>query len=257
MVQNDHCDSAVAGVRRRGVRFLAGPAGERPCGHVLGGGFVRRRLLGGDLPAAAQAHVGLCAWTRVHPRPVDLDVWREGQEIQGLSQRGARGGYQEQLRDCASPLFSPLYALLVVLVFAVGQLAWNWQPYLAWFHLLLGAAYAFHVTLTWHILKNSQSDISEQGYLFSAVVISWGISARYWRGFVAGGQGESAHGARLVDAMHHRGAAPAGADVVRGERELNGLDGLHGLHRCQGLPGWHGLHRCIRELGHQNHLPGG
>jgi hypothetical protein len=43
-----------------------------------------------------------------------------------------------------------------------------------WFHLLLGAAYAFHVTLTWHILKSDQTDISDQGYLFSAVVIFLG-----------------------------------------------------------------------------------
>jgi hypothetical protein len=45
---------------------------------------------------------------------------------------------------------------------------------LVWFHLLLGAAYGFHVTLTWHILKGRQSDISDQGYLFSAVVIFLG-----------------------------------------------------------------------------------
>ena len=38
----------------------------------------------------------------------------------------------------------------------------------------LGAAYSFHVTLTWHILKHQQTDISEQGYLFSAVVIFLG-----------------------------------------------------------------------------------
>jgi hypothetical protein len=30
------------------------------------------------------------------------------------------------------------------------------------------------VTLTWHILKSSQSDITDQGYLFSAVVIFLG-----------------------------------------------------------------------------------
>jgi hypothetical protein len=38
----------------------------------------------------------------------------------------------------------------------------------------LGASYGFHVTLTWHILKNTQSDITEQGYLFSGVVIFLG-----------------------------------------------------------------------------------
>jgi hypothetical protein len=73
-----------------------------------------------------------------------------------------------------APYFFPLYALLVVLAFVLGRLAWDWRGYVVWFHLLLGAAYAFHITLTWHVLKNSQSDITEQGYLFSAVVIFLG-----------------------------------------------------------------------------------
>ena len=73
-----------------------------------------------------------------------------------------------------APYFFPLYAVLVVLVFVVGQWLWSWQHYVVWFHLLLGAAYAFHVTLNWHILKHQQTDISDQGYLFSAVVIFLG-----------------------------------------------------------------------------------
>jgi hypothetical protein len=73
-----------------------------------------------------------------------------------------------------APYFFPLYAVLVVLIFLAGHWFWNWHHYLVWFHLLLGAAYAFHVTLTWHILKHSQTDISEQGYLFSAVIIFLG-----------------------------------------------------------------------------------
>lgn len=73
-----------------------------------------------------------------------------------------------------APYFFPLYAVLVVLLFLAGNWLWNWQPYVVWFHLLLGAAYAFHVTLTWHILKHSQTDISDQGYLFSAVIIFLG-----------------------------------------------------------------------------------
>jgi hypothetical protein len=73
-----------------------------------------------------------------------------------------------------APYFFPFYAVLVMAVFGVGRWIWNWQNYQLWFHLLLGAAYAFHITLTWHILKSSQSDITEQGYLFSAVVILLG-----------------------------------------------------------------------------------
>lgn len=73
-----------------------------------------------------------------------------------------------------APYFFPLYAALVVAVFALGHFFWGWLNYLVWFHLLLGTAYAFHLTLTWHVLKTRQSDITSQGYLFSAVVIFLG-----------------------------------------------------------------------------------
>ncbi|EEF61639.1 M50 family metallopeptidase [Pedosphaera parvula] len=75
---------------------------------------------------------------------------------------------------CLAPYFFPLYVALVVLFFGIGHLIWNWKPYLLWFHLLLGSAYAFHLTLTWHILKTEQSDITSQGYLFSSVIIFLG-----------------------------------------------------------------------------------
>jgi len=73
-----------------------------------------------------------------------------------------------------APYFFPLYAVLVVAVFAAGHLIWGWSAYRAWFHLLLGAAYAFHVTLTWHALQTRQSDITSQGRLFSTVIVFLG-----------------------------------------------------------------------------------
>jgi hypothetical protein len=73
-----------------------------------------------------------------------------------------------------APYFFPLYVVLVVGVFALGNLIWNWHGYLVWFHLFVGAAYAFHVTLTGQVLQTQQSDITGQGYLFSAVVIFLG-----------------------------------------------------------------------------------
>ena len=73
-----------------------------------------------------------------------------------------------------APYFFPLYAALVVVSFQVGQLIWDWHKYQVWFHFLLGAAYSFHLTLTWHVLKSDQSDITSQGYLFSFVVIFLG-----------------------------------------------------------------------------------
>lgn len=73
-----------------------------------------------------------------------------------------------------APYFFPLYAVLVIAAFAIGNLIWNWHGYLIYFHLLIGAAYAFHVTLTFHVLQTRQTDITGQGYLFSAVVIFLG-----------------------------------------------------------------------------------
>ena len=73
-----------------------------------------------------------------------------------------------------APYFFPVYAVLVIAVFAIGHLIWNWYGYLVYFHLLVGAAYAFHVTLTFHILRTEQSDITGQGWLFSIVVIFLG-----------------------------------------------------------------------------------
>ena len=73
-----------------------------------------------------------------------------------------------------APYFFPLYVVLLVLSFALGHLLFGWERGQPWFHLLVGAAYAFHITLTWHILQTRQSDITSQGYLFSAVVIFLG-----------------------------------------------------------------------------------
>jgi hypothetical protein len=73
-----------------------------------------------------------------------------------------------------APYFFPRYAVGVVAVFVVGHVLFGWARYAVWFHLLLGAAYAFHVTLTWATLQTRQTDITSQGYLFSAVVIFLG-----------------------------------------------------------------------------------
>jgi len=106
-----------------------------------------------------------------------LWTWLLGGQVKKFT-ASAKGGHvvvtKSNFAIALAPYFFPLYAVLVVAAFVVGNLVWNWHPYLVWFHLLLGAAYAFHLTLTWHILKQSQTDITEQGYLFSAVVIFLG-----------------------------------------------------------------------------------
>ena len=90
----------------------------------------------------------------------------------------AKGGHvvvtKSNFAVALAPYFFPLYAIAVVLLFFAGHWLWDWRSYLVWFHLLLGAAYAFHLTLNWHILQHNQTDITDQGYLFSTVVIFLG-----------------------------------------------------------------------------------
>jgi hypothetical protein len=104
-------------------------------------------------------------------------AWLCGAEVRRLKVT-SNGGHvvvtKSNFLIALAPYFFPLYAVLVVLAFLAGHLIWDWRHFLALFHLFLGAAYAFHVTLTAHILKTQQTDITEQGYLFSAVVIYLG-----------------------------------------------------------------------------------
>ena len=72
------------------------------------------------------------------------------------------------------PYFVPFYAIAVVLVFWAADVFGGWHVNPVWFHLTLGAAYAFHITLTWNILQTRQTDITSQGYIFSAVIIFLG-----------------------------------------------------------------------------------
>jgi hypothetical protein len=103
-----------------------------------------------------------------------LWAWAFGGQVKRF-QASSRGGHvvvtKKNCLIALAPYFFPIYAFGVVLIFMIGHLIWDWKRYAVCFHLLLGAAYAFHVTLTWHILKSRQTDIVEQGYLFSAVVI--------------------------------------------------------------------------------------
>ncbi|HTL59785.1 MAG TPA: hypothetical protein VL361_29205 [Candidatus Limnocylindrales bacterium] len=106
-----------------------------------------------------------------------LWTWLFGGRVKRFK-ASAKGGHVVVTKNnfliALAPYFFPLYAVLVVAIFLTGQFVWDWHKYFVWFHLLLGAAYSFHVTLTGHVLKTNQSDIRDQGYLFSAVVIFLG-----------------------------------------------------------------------------------
>lgn len=132
----------------------------------------------------------LCWWTifLLLPRPMWVYVlghelthalwtWLCGGRVKKFKAT-ARGGHvvvtKSNFLIVLAPYFFPIYAVAVVLGFALGHVLFGWSDYLVWFHLVAGAAYGFHVTLTWHILQTRQTDITSQGWLFSAVVIFLG-----------------------------------------------------------------------------------
>jgi hypothetical protein len=106
-----------------------------------------------------------------------LWIWLFGGRVKKF-RATSRGGEVVTTRSnfliALAPYFFPVYVALVLGVFALGDWVWTWTPHRVWFHFLIGAAYAFHLTLTWHILQTRQTDLSSQGYLFSAVVIFLG-----------------------------------------------------------------------------------
>lgn len=91
---------------------------------------------------------------------------------------GSKGGHVVITKTnsliALAPYFFPIYAVLVALIYEIGHWIWRWPPGSVWLHLALGASYAFHLTLTWEALKTEQSDITGQGFFFSAVVITLG-----------------------------------------------------------------------------------
>jgi hypothetical protein len=106
-----------------------------------------------------------------------LWVWLFGGQVKKMKVT-SKGGHvhisKTNFLIALAPYFFPLYAVIVIAVFAIGHLIWNWHDYLVYFYLVVGAAYAFHISLTFYVLQTQQSDITSQGYLFSAVVIFLG-----------------------------------------------------------------------------------
>ena len=157
--------------------------------------FGEASALSRVLSAAGNAHTfwvalvgGAACWLTVFlllPKPMLVYVfghelthalwaWVFGGRVKKFK-ASSRGGHviitKSNFVIALAPYFFPLYVALVILIYVIGHLIWNWQQYVPWFHFLIGAAYAFHVTLTWHILQTRQSDITDQGYVFSGVVI--------------------------------------------------------------------------------------
>ena len=70
-----------------------------------------------------------------------------------------------------APYFFPLYAFIALLLYAAARAAGVGPGVVAALIFISGAAFAFHLALTFIFLQADQTDISEQGALFSYPLI--------------------------------------------------------------------------------------
>ncbi len=70
-----------------------------------------------------------------------------------------------------APYFFPFYtALVIALWYAIGFFV-DWRAYEAWWLLIVGMTWGFHVTFTVYMLSQRQPDVLENGRFFSYVII--------------------------------------------------------------------------------------
>jgi hypothetical protein len=131
---------------------------------------------------------GALIWTVVFlmlPKPMWLYVvghelthalwtWAFGGRVTAFK-ASAKGGHVVVSKSNAfivlAPYFFPLYSILWAGAFLLATWAFGWHGHDFWFRLGVGLTYAFHVTLTAHVLRNRQPDIDGEGWLFSAVLV--------------------------------------------------------------------------------------
>lgn len=103
-----------------------------------------------------------------------LWAWLCGGRVRSIKAR-AKGGHVILTKTnpliALSPYFFPLYSVLWSLACGVARTGHYFNDLTPWFHFGLGITYAFHLTLTLHILRIRQPDIEGEGRFFSAVLI--------------------------------------------------------------------------------------
>ena len=90
----------------------------------------------------------------------------------------AKGGEVELSKSnvviALSPYVIPLYAVLLIVAYAVTRRWWNPPALAPAFQILLGAAIAFHFSLTFSAIHSRQSDLKVVGFVLSGTTIALG-----------------------------------------------------------------------------------
>lgn len=100
----------------------------------------------------------------------------------------SKGGYvvitKNHFLITLAPYFFPLYTVLWMTAVGLFRFLLGWKLPGGVAEFGVGVTYAFHVTLTWHVLQLRQPDLEIEGVFFSAVVIWLGnvlvLLAAWW-----------------------------------------------------------------------------
>jgi hypothetical protein len=103
-----------------------------------------------------------------------LWVWLMGGRVSRF-RIGREGGHiltdKNNFWIALAPYFFPLYSLLVLALFGALSLFLNLQPYGKILYALIGVTWAFHLSFTCWMIPKNQTDLSDNGTVFSLVVI--------------------------------------------------------------------------------------
>ena len=103
-----------------------------------------------------------------------LWVWLMGGRVSRFKV-GRTGGHiltdKNNFLIALAPYFFPLYSILVLAAYGALSLFVNLQPYGRLLYALVGVTWAFHFSFTCWMIPKNQSDLRDNGTIFSLVVI--------------------------------------------------------------------------------------
>jgi len=103
-----------------------------------------------------------------------LWVWLMGGRVSRFKV-GREGGHiltdKNNFLIALAPYFFPLYSILVLALYGGLSLFVDMQPYGRLLYALVGMTWAFHFSFTCWMIPKNQSDLSDNGIIFSLVVI--------------------------------------------------------------------------------------
>ncbi|MEO8043961.1 MAG: hypothetical protein ABI674_03565 [Spartobacteria bacterium] len=103
-----------------------------------------------------------------------LWVWMMGGRVSRFKV-GREGGHiltdKNNFLIALAPYFFPLYSILVLAIYGGLSLFFNLQHYGQLLYALVGMTWAFHLTFTCWMIPKNQTDLTDNGTIFSLVVI--------------------------------------------------------------------------------------